>query len=326
MPKNIKNNQLGIRPSNFASLFYPSQSSALTAQLQAIFQHQLGPKKPPLEESKRNSYNQSLIAGIAPHAGISYSGPCASHFYQLLSQFNPPDIFIILSTSHSSPHSYYDNRNFSTPLGLAKINQSFLKAFQKISSINSSLKPNHFFSDQEHSVEVQLPFLQHLYQDNFTFFPIIISQDHQLQNLAQNILRTIKKTKLSFCLICSADLTHYGPNYGFTLPVTYNQNKNDQNKNKRIIKDIEEFDQQSINLIKNLDPKSFDHFCSNTGATLCGHHPIIVLQNILNQLNSQPGNLLSYYNSSQISGDCINSVSYASIEFRKKQIKSNNKK
>ncbi|MBN1156134.1 AmmeMemoRadiSam system protein B [Candidatus Woesearchaeota archaeon] len=276
-----------------AGQFYEGEKEELLKQIRGCFLSELGPGK--LPQKKKEGKTK---AAIVPHAGYIFSGACAAHAYKRISESEQPDLFIIIGPNHTGfGRTSVLLDDFSTPLGTAKVDNEFGEALMREFKIDNDARVHRY----EHSIEVQLPFLQFAV-NKFKFLPIIISSPHYLDELAAAIKKTAKDLKRNICIIASSDFTHFGYNYGF-IPFTENVKEN-----------ISKLDAKAVELIKSFDDEGFLGYVRGTGATICGFLPIVLLMKIIK--NEKPkSELLKYYTSADVMGDYSNSVSYASIVF-----------
>lgn len=280
-----------------AGQFYESDKKKLENQIKESFLHDFGPKKiPNATQSKR------IIGAISPHAGYFFSGAGAAFSFKEIGESKIPDTYIMLGLSHQGYRSCVSLEDWETPLGIVKVDKEFCEKVIK----NSSLKVNEAAHRQEHSIEVQLPFLQFIAQEhknNLKIAPIIVSPDISCANFARFIKKTIDETDRKACIIASSDFTHYGINYGF-IPFSNN-----------IKEKMHALDKKAIDLIIKMDASGFLDYTEETGATICGKYPIAVLIELCKLLGAKKGKLLKYYTSGDILGDYSNAVGYASIVF-----------
>lgn len=275
-----------------AGQFYESDEQRLREQIKKCFLHDLGPGALPEKEK-----GTRILAAISPHAGLMFSGMCAAHIYKAIAESQKPDLFLLLGPNHSGlGRTSLLSEDFETPMGTAKVDKGFAQMLMKNCQISDDSRAHDF----EHSLEVQLPFLQFIYE-NFSFVPIVVSSQMYLDPLAKGIKKTIKESEKSVCIIVSSDFTHYGPNYGYT-PFEGVKDKK-----------LKQLDQDAIQRIISGDVNSFISFMQETGATICGYLPIILM---LKAASFSKGELLSYYTSADVLGDGENSVSYAGLIFK----------
>ncbi|MBU1201942.1 MAG: AmmeMemoRadiSam system protein B [Nanoarchaeota archaeon] len=283
-----------MRKAQFAGTFYEHLESRLKAQLESCFLGERGPGSLPNVKA-----DKKVKAIIVPHAGYAYSGACAAWAYKALAESKMPDLFILIGPSHHSHESGFSLETFETPLGMVRVKQDFaIKLAEK-----GTIKQNEAIHQKEHSLEVQLPFLQFVFQkhaEKIKILPILISQDVDLAKLAVDLKETIVDMGITVTYIISSDFTHFGPNYRY-VPFSSDV------KNK-----IYDLDANAIEFIKKLESNEFVKYVNETFATICGTLPIALL---LKTLKPSKVSLEQYYTSGDVVGSYKNSVSYASIVF-----------
>lgn len=233
---------------------------------------------------------KNIIGAISPHAGYTFSGQCAAYVYKSIKD-SEADLFIILGLSHSGYESCVSLDDFETPFGIVKNDNEFTRIL-----IKNGLKEDKKAHNNEHSIEVQLPFLQFV-KENAKFVPVIVSEDYE--RVTDVIKKTIKETGKKVIIIASSDFTHYGMNYDY-FPFSKNVKEN-----------MYKLDKGAIDKIINNDLNGFIDYTERTGATICGRYPIACLMRILNK----KGKLLKYYTSGDIINDYNSAVGYAAIVF-----------
>lgn len=277
--------------------FYESNPEKLKKQIESCFKSKFGPAKLPSK-----TRNKNILGVICPHAGYAYSGPCAAFSYKEIGESSVPDVYILLGLSHSGFGSCISIEDWETPFGIIKVDSDLGKELSKLTKIPIDEIPH----QNEHSIEVQLPFLQFVNKDKeFKILPIIISPDIKIKDFALKLKKTIDTLKKKVIFIASSDFTHYGSNYGY-LPFRDNIKENMYN-----------LDSGAINLIKNLDSDGFLEYVNSKEMTICGYYPIYALIEITKVFNAQKSELLKYYTSGDIVEDYSNSVGYASIKIKK---------
>ena len=278
-----------------AGTFYADNFDELSNQINDSFHSKFGPGALPLK--KRTKEIKGIIA---PHAGYQFSGPGAAWSYKEIAESKLADIYIMLGLSHSGFPSCTSLEDWETPFGLVKTD----KDFQKVLMANAQLKQNEDAHAQEHSIEVQLPFLQFANKDHLKelrIAPIIISKDKNYKEIAQAIVKTIEQTRKKAIIIASSDFTHYGINYGF-FPFK-----------KDIKENMYKIDNEAIEHIKNLDATSFLEYIGKTGATICGRIPIATIMASCRLLGAKKARLLHYYTSGDIVKDYSSAVGYGAL-------------
>ncbi|MBW2994818.1 AmmeMemoRadiSam system protein B [Candidatus Woesearchaeota archaeon] len=271
-----------IRTPVVAGQFYEQDFSALSKQIEDCF------KKPIKKRTKH------LNAIIAPHAGYPFSGPTAAYAYKEIGESIFPDVFVILGLSHRGDETSVSYADWETPLGVLKNDTAFSKALK----IPNNEKAHSF----EHSIEVQLPFLQYANKDKLKeirICPIIVNDN----GIAEKIKKTALEQQKKIIVIASSDFTHYGPNFDY-MPFVSNVKDN-----------MHKLDNQAIQHILKLDIKAFQDYLDKTQATICGAKPIIALMEYMKLIGMKSSKLLHYTTSGDILNDFTNSVGYASIAF-----------
>lgn len=197
--KNQLSSELYNRMPAVAGQFYPSIKSDLISTLQDLFSEAIAP------------LNENVLAIISPHAGYVFSGTvAASSFNQVDSDKDYDNVFVIASshTAYFEGASLYSIGNYETPLGDINVN---------IELVNTLINENEFFSYvpkahiSEHSLEVQLPFLQYHLKKDFEIVPIVIgTQSKSVCKKMANVLKPFFNENNLF--IISSDFSHY-PSY-----------------------------------------------------------------------------------------------------------------
>ena len=276
-----------------AGQFYPKEKNQLLASIKECFLHELGvgylPNNSPNPKSKNN-----LKAIISPHAGYVFSGPCMSHVFSEIARARTPDAYIVIGVSHYGFETSLSDEDFETPLGVLKNNTELTGLISR--SCNIEIR-NHNHK-HEHSLEVLLPFLQFVKGSEVTIVPLIIGQEDlkKIKELGNTIKSTLSKSGKDVVFLVSSDFTHFGANYGYY--------PNEQ---------VEKLDKKAINFILKASTEELFDFYQETGVTICGIFPIMVL---LESIDFSKSQLLSYYTSSQImSMNESSSVSYAAVSF-----------
>ncbi|MBU4264764.1 AmmeMemoRadiSam system protein B [Patescibacteria group bacterium] len=282
-----------IRQPVVAGQFYPNSAKKLSSTIQK-FLNKVNIKNTSLGAVTRRGKPPKIL--IVPHAGYDYSGQVAAHAFRQIENYNFKHI-VLLGVSHSAFFrgiAIDDSDFWQTPLGKIKISKNFI----------AKLTDKNIFVDkqahqQEHSLEVQLPFLQEVLK-NFQIIPILIGQASQkdLKLLAQKISDNLNNNTL---LIISSDLSHYP-----------------KQKTAQIV------DKKTTDAILTLKHKRFVNTLSqlkqtypNVDTFACASQPIEVALLVAKNLKINKSKLLHLTNSGKITGDGNRVVGYASIAFYK---------
>jgi len=286
-----------MRKAAYAGFFYPKSVNALQKLIEECFTAKLGPGALP---SKPKPNALPIKAVISPHAAYIYSGMAAAWSYAAIGEAPLPDLFILLGPSHRSNSSGISLESFETPLGIVRVDQDFAKALVKKGGVTI----NEEIHMQEHSLEVQLPFLQNALgnmAEKIKILPLLVSDDLDLDKVATDLKDTITELKRKVTFIVSSDFTHYGSEYSYAPFST------------DIKQRLSKLDGEAINIIKRGDANSFKDYVQKTGITICGYLPITLL---LKTIKFKQALLEQYYTSGELTGDFNSSVSYVSIVFR----------
>ncbi len=286
-----------MREPTVAGRFYPAAFEDLDKELKDCFYGERGPGELPI--SRDNT--RRIRAIIVPHAGYQFSGACAAWAYKEIAERHFPKTYILLGFSHQGLDSGISIEDWRTPFGMIKTDKDLAIHLKETTGLRIEEKVH----ADEHSIEVQLPFLQFVNRDvskDQKILPISINHDVDFRSLGTALHEALRGRDVVF--IVSSDFTHYGRSYGY-LPFTTD-----------IEKRLNDLDKSAIDLIMSLDVKGFSELLNKTQVTICGFYPILLLMHMLSLDEEKPkGRLLMHYTSGDIVGDHSNSVSYASILF-----------
>ena len=283
-----------MRKPAVAGQFYAGSKNALNKQIESCYKHDLGPKKLP---KLTRSPKRKIKGLVAPHAGYPYSGPIAAHGYYRLAEDGFPETFVIIGPNHSGFGSMValTTEDFEMPFGEVKIDQPLAKALWK-GIIDNDLNAH----IREHSIEVQLPFLQYISQD-FKFVPITIGmQDFKTATEVGQIIAEAAKER-DVVVIASSDFTHCGFMYG-QLPAS------GMSAGAWAAKQ----DKKAIKAILDLEPKDLIKNIRQADITMCGYGPVIAMLTAAINLGAKNATLLKYASSYDIQ-PADSAVGYASI-------------
>ena len=232
------------------------------------------------------------IGAVSPHAGYMYSGPVAGAVF---SRLKFTDTFILIGPNHrgmGKPLSIMTEGSWKTPLGEVQINSNLADAILK-ASVN--LKEDSLAHQYEHSLEVQVPFLQY-FKPDVMIVPIVLSQDDPevYQEIGRAIAAVLKQPDNEALIVASSDMTHYEPH------------EKACEKDKKAIDAILELD--AVELMKRI---------TRYNITMCGYAPAISLITAARELGAKKAELIKYQTSGDTSGDFTSVVGYAGIIIHK---------
>ena len=275
-----------IRKPAVAGQFYDANKDDLINTIENCFTDKRGPGKIP----ERKNEQKDIKGVVVPHAGFVFSGAIAAYAYKEIFENGFPDAFIILGPNHTglgSKVSIMKKGSWLTPLGKIKINE---KLAEKIhSGIIENDKTAHI---QEHSIEVQLPFLQYLAKNKeISFVPISMSMQDKDTNkeVGKIIGNAIKKSDEKVVIIASSDFSHVGFNYMSMPPAGTNVDEYAKAQDKKAIDEI-----------LKLNPDKLVETVSEENITMCGYGPVSVMLYASKINGAKKGELLKYGSSYEV--------------------------
>lgn len=196
---------MSLRKAFRAGSFYPADARSCHRQIEEC----LGQYEPPTLPEK-------VVAGIVPHAGWMFSGPTAAKVYKSVQQKSSPATFLIFGAVHvwgvGRKAAMFAQGAWQTPCGAIEIDAELAEAVLAEAAGEVAADPS--AHEREHSIEVQIPFIQHLFPDA-KLLPIMVSPEKQAVRLGEKIGKLLVSCDKPVCVIGSTDLTHYGPSFGF---------------------------------------------------------------------------------------------------------------
>ncbi|MBI4495563.1 MAG: AmmeMemoRadiSam system protein B [Deltaproteobacteria bacterium] len=264
-----------VRRPTAAGTFYPKDSASLSRQVR----HFLSCAPCPVIEGK-------ILALIVPHAGYDYSGGVAAKAYRLL-QGMSFDAVVVVAPSHRvffHGASVYDRGRYETPLGLVETD---LDLCRRLVSQDPMIRCSAQGHGKEHSLEVQLPFLQEVL-GNFQLVPLVIGDQNYstCQKLGRAISRAVRGQKV--LLVASTDLSHFHP-----------------------YEKAVELDRCFLETLQSLDPRKLAQELESGRGEACGGGPVITVMIAARELGANCVRLLQYANSGDITADRTGVVGYA---------------
>ncbi|MFA5389004.1 MAG: AmmeMemoRadiSam system protein B [Candidatus Omnitrophota bacterium] len=264
-----------IRRPAFAGQFYPQTEASLRKMLAGLIE--VVPEK------------QDAIGVIMPHAGYVYSGYVAG---ATISKVELKKTAVILGTNHTGSgekFSIMTSGSWATPLGEVKIDSEIAGSILKETPL---LKEDALAHLQEHSIEVEVPFLQYLRSD-IKIVPISIAPYAGLsecRTLGENIANGFKKVGRPGIFIASTDMTHY------------ESKENAQEK-----------DRLAIDAISSMDEEKLYNAVKKNNISMCGLAAVCTLISACRNLGAKKSGLVKYQTSGDISGDYDSVVGYAGM-------------
>lgn len=265
-----------IRRPAVAGQFYPSGSQKLKEQIGVLVDKQAA--------------KLDVVACMLPHAGYIYSGGVAG---LTVSQIKIKNKVILLGPNHTgygAEFSIMTEGIWQTPLGEVKIDSQLAK---QILSRSRYLKDDSLAHTYEHSLEVELPFLQY-FKPDFEIVPITVLSDQLgiLKEIGKEVASAIRDSnaKDSTLIVASSDMTHYEP---------------EVQAQKR--------DNEAIQAILELNEDKLMEKVKRLNISMCGYAPVIIMLSAANSLGAKSAKLIKYQTSGDITGEKDSVVGYAGI-------------
>jgi AmmeMemoRadiSam system protein B len=264
-----------IRPPAVAGRFYPSDSRELAGQVGDLI-------GPPAAKTRGRGC-------VVPHAGYMYSGHVAGAVYAAL---EIPARCILLGPRHypqGQPLAILTAGSFSTPLGEAQIDAPLAAQLARACPL---LREDTEAHAREHSLEVQLPFLQWIVGDGLRIAPVVLATDRYgvMEDLGQAVAEVVRSQVERVLVIASSDMNHY-----------------ESDEITRVK------DERAIAPVLALDPRGLYGAVRNEGITMCGYAATVAMLVAMRELEARDAKLIRYATSGDVSGDRDQVVGYAGI-------------
>ncbi|MCX7847477.1 MAG: AmmeMemoRadiSam system protein B [bacterium] len=275
-----------VRPSAIAGRWYSDDPQALRQELLGY-----------LNRVDKLLSNVTVRALVAPHAGYAYSGLCAAYAFRQLHQRPIERVFILGPSHHMHVRgaSVDEVDAYETPLGLVPVDRAALAALRAHPLVHA-IPAAH---SREHSLEIELPFLQ-LVLTNFRIVPLIIGDlsPDEARQLGAHLRSLLGPRDL---IVASTDFTHYGPAFGYA---PFRDKIRDR---------LTQLDMGAAERVLARDINGMFRYAAETGITWDGVTVCAVMAAALpDNIQAQ---LLKYYKSGDADNDYRHSVSYVAIAF-----------
>jgi AmmeMemoRadiSam system protein B len=270
-----------------AGAFYAGTESSLRRQIEDCFKHALGPGALPGPASKAEP---RILGLVSPHAGYMYSGPVAAHgFYALASQ-GKPEAVVVLGPNHSglgADVAVSQQDRWQTPLGEMELDHDLGQSIIAASPVAQWDDSAH---SAEHSIEVQVPFLQFIYGGTVRLVAIsMLRQDlGTSRELGQALAAALKGRDA--LIVASSDFSHYEPQSSASRK-----------------------DHLALEAILDQSPERLEKTVRSQSISMCGPGPVMAMLTACKALGADQARLLCYATSGDITGDRSRVVGYASV-------------
>lgn len=263
-----------IRNPCVAGQFYPDRKEALLKLLNELI--------------PMHHFKEKVLGIVSPHAGYIYSGKVAG---EVFSRIEIPNKIILIGPNHTGMGQLFSvmpKGKWFTPLGEAKIDEEMAEIILKESKY---FRDDYLAHRYEHSLEVQLPFIQYI-KDDFSFVPIIVSEAslNEYQEMGKELSNALTPWKEHILVIASSDMTHYESQAS-----------------------AEKKDKLAIEAILSLNENLLYNRIKRYGISMCGYAPCIIMLSLVKNWEARSASLIKYQTSGDVTGDYYSVVGYAGI-------------
>ncbi len=262
-----------VRKPAVADMFYPADPAELKRYLDAVMQ-----------PSDKKISPKSIIV---PHAGYVYSGDVAAKVYSLIEPF---DIYLIMGPNHTglgAEISIFDGM-YEMPFGTVKSNSRLIALLSE----NEYAEIDYYAHLQEHSIEVQLPFIDYITPHEYEVATVVVGTHNvaKLYSFAETVAKAISSMDKRVLMVVSSDMNHY------------------EDQQTTIEKD-----RKAIAAIEKLDENELLRMCSSYSITMCGAAPAYVAIAASKMLGAEKVTVVAHKTSGDVNGDYSKVVGYAGI-------------
>lgn len=268
-----------------AGSFYPADRKKLAADIDGY-----------LDQPGDSGDEGRLLALVSPHAGYIYSGSVAGHSYARLKDKHIQTVIMLGPTHYAAVNGavIYPGGGLKTPLGVVRVNEALARSLaDERAGVRLAAEP----FEREHSLEVQLPFLQRSLQD-FTVVPILIGRmtEGSYRHLGDKIA-TILKNDQAALIVISTDLSHYHDSATASA-----------------------MDRKVLAAIERLSAGDLERLLSSGAGEACGGGPVLYGMAAARGAGATEARLFNYADSGDVSGDRKKVVGYGALGFYKKEL------
>ncbi len=275
---------LDVRPSPIAGQWYPADPNRLAIQVDRYIREANPPALP-----------GQVLAVVVPHAGHPYSGPVAGYAFKML-QGLTPDVVVVASPMH---YPYYEplltsaHEAYGTPLGVIPVAKEALQELNQYLSETLGFGLRAVERDPEHSLEIELPFLQRALKTPFSLLPIMVRDQGQTvaEGLGHSLARLIREGQAlknrSALLVASTDLSHFYPQHV-----------------------AQGLDSEMLRQVAALDPAGVIRVEEQGKGFACGSGALAAILWAAKDLGANRAEVLRYATSGEVTGDFERVVGY----------------
>ena len=276
--------KLDARPSPIAGQWYPGEADRLARTVDDFISGAALPR-----------FEGDVLGLVVPHAGYRYSGPVAGYAFKAV-QGKQPEMVFVLSPMHypyQEPLLTSAHIAYQTPLGEIPVDHTALQRLDSLLLEELGYGLTRVGYDSEHSLEIELPFLQRSLGSEFQLVPIMLRDQnwHVSRGLGSAIARLVhelqRNSGLSILLVASTDLSHF-----------YNQ------------EDARKLDEVMMSCIREFNPQGLIKAEDEGRGFACGRGAVAAIMEASRQLGAKDARILKYATSGDVSGDYQRVVGY----------------
>jgi len=272
---------MDVRPSPIAGTWYPADPKRLASSVDAYI---AGAKLPALEGQ--------LVAVVSPHAGHRYSGAVAGHAFAAI-QGLKPELVAVISPMHypaapallTTAHAAYE-----TPLGVIPVDRQALRALEAALEAENGLSITSVRHDPEHSLEIELPFLQRALGGDFRLLPVMVREASSFVARALGVALAKTLADRKALLVASTDLSHF-----YTESTAHL------------------LDQEMLRRVEAFDPEAVLQAEEEGKGFACGRGALAAVLWAAKELGADTVKVLHYATSGDITGDTSQVVGYGAV-------------
>ncbi len=266
-----------VRPSPLAGKWYPNRADDLIGMMDR-FLSAAGPAPA----------HGRIWGLLAPHAGYRYSGPVAAHAFALVKDLACDTVVVVGPMHHPYPGTVLTTAHgaYATPLGEVRVDREVLNALGHLIRLSTVR------NDPEHSVEIELPFLQHVLKPGFSFVPIMLRDQsaEQSRALGTALAELLRGREVLF--VASSDLSHFYP------------------------QDVaNQYDSMMLACVESMDADCVVTYNESRTAFACGYGAIATVIHAVRAWNADHARIVGYGTSGDVTGDFREVVGYGAAIF-----------
>jgi AmmeMemoRadiSam system protein B len=267
-----------VRPSPLAGRWYPAQAENLRNMVERF-----------LTATPPTNVDSSKVLGLlAPHAGLRFSGPVGAHAFALIRNLSFDSVVVIGPMHHPIPGTIQTTAHlaYETPLGIIPVDR------ETLTTIGKTMPLTPLRNDPEHSVEIELPFLQHVLKPGFTLVPLMLrdQSEAQAELLGSVLADSLSNRKVLF--VASSDLSHFYPQ-----------------------KVANELDSKMLGAIEAMDAERVVDLNERGLAFACGYGAIATVIHAITAWSVNRAKITGYATSGDVTGDFTQVVGYGAGAF-----------